>query len=97
MTFYLYLILVFLTSLTLRKVSNMSKELDDLKAQVTASIAVEASAVTLITGIAAQLAALIAAGSDPAALSALSAELKASADALGAAVAANTPAAPPVV
>lgn len=70
----------------------MSQALDDLTAQVTASIGVEASAVTLIQGISAQLAALIAAGSDPAALTALSDKLKTSADALAAAVAANTPA-----
>lgn len=68
----------------------MSKELDDLEAQVTKNEDVEKSAVVLIQGIAAQLA---AAGTDPAKLKALSAGLQSSADALAAAVAANT--APP--
>lgn len=70
----------------------MSKELDDLTAQVAANTQVEQSAVTLIQGIAAQLA---AAGTDPVKLQALHDQLKSSADALAAAVAANTPAAPP--
>ena len=64
--------------------------LDDLIAQVTANVTVEGSAVTLIQGIAAQL----AAAPTPAQVSSLAAQLKTSADALGAAVAANTPAAP---
>lgn len=68
--------------------------LTDLQAQVTANTTVEGSAVTLIQGIAKQLADAIAAG-DPAALAALSTNLKTSADALAAAVAANTQA-PPV-
>lgn len=69
----------------------MSKELDDLAAQVAANTQVEQSAVTLIQGIAAQLA---AAGTDPAKLSALHDQLKSSADALAAAVLQNTPSAP---
>jgi len=67
--------------------------IDDLTAQVQQNTTVEGSAVTLIQGIAAQLA---AAGQDPVKLAALQAQLKSSADALAAAVAANTPAAPGV-
>ena len=66
--------------------------LDDLTAQVAANTTVEASAVTLIQGLAAQLA---AAGTDPAKLASLQASLKTSADSLAAAITANTPAAPP--
>lgn len=65
--------------------------LDDLKAQVQKNTDVEASAVTLIQGIAQQLK---DAGNDPAKIQALSDQLKSSADALAAAVTANTPAAP---
>lgn len=64
-------------------------ELDDLKAQVARNTDVEDSALLLIQGIAAKLAAAIAAG-DPAALKELETQLKTSADALAAAVAANT-------
>ncbi len=70
----------------------MSTELDTLTAQVTANTTVEGSAIVLIQGLASQIA---AAGTDPAKLSALSASLKVSADALAAAITANTPAAPP--
>ena len=68
------------------------KELDDLTAQVQASNDVAASAVILINGIAARIA---AAGVDPAKLAALTANLKSESDTLAAAVAANTVAAPP--
>lgn len=64
--------------------------LDDLTAQVSASVTVETSAITLINGIAA---AIVAAGTDPAKLNALGAQLQTSSNALAAAVAANTPAA----
>lgn len=74
------------------KVDTIMSALSDLQAQVAASTAVETSAVTLIKGLAAALA---AAGTDPTALAALTTELNSSAAALGAAVAANTPAAPP--
>jgi hypothetical protein len=63
-----------------------------LKAEVEKVKTVEASAVTLITEIAQRLRDAIAAG-DPAALTALAADLDASATTLGDAVAANTPAA----
>ena len=67
--------------------------LADLQAQVTATVGVEASAVALIQGLADEIKAALAAN-DPAALGALADELKTSADALAAAVAANTPAPP---
>ena len=67
----------------------MSAEFDALVAQVTANTTVEGSAVVLINSIAAQL----AANPTPAQVSALSAQLKTSADALAAAITANTPSA----
>lgn len=74
--------------------------LSDLQAQVAANVDAEASAVTLIQGIAQQLADALAAGpggQDPALVD-LAAKLHASADALAAAVTANTPVVvPPVV
>jgi hypothetical protein len=73
-----------------KKEKHMSAQLDALTAQVAENTAVEASAVALIQGIAAQLA---AAQDDPVAVAALVDQLNASADALAAAVAANTPAA----
>ncbi|TCG08367.1 hypothetical protein BZM27_12595 [Paraburkholderia steynii] len=70
--------------------------LDDLKAEVAATISIEQSAVTLIQGIAQQLQdALANAGVNDPALTDLTTQLKANADALAAAVSANTPAAPP--
>jgi hypothetical protein len=66
--------------------------LDDLKAQVQKNSDVEESAVLLIQGIAKQLADAIAAG-DPAALTALQAQLAKSAGDLAAAITANTSAA----
>jgi hypothetical protein len=68
--------------------------LSALQAQVATNTTVEGSAVVLIQGIAAQLAAMAAQGTvDPAALTALAAALGASATPLAAAVTANTPAA----
>jgi hypothetical protein len=64
----------------------MSKELDDLTAQVEQTKSIEQSAVVLINGIAAKIA---AAGADPVALAKLSSDLKVSANALADAVAAN--------
>ncbi len=66
--------------------------LDDLAVQVQANADAEAAAVALIQGLAAEIA---AAAGDSAKVAALAAELKASGDALAAAVVANTPAAPP--
>jgi hypothetical protein len=68
-------------------------DLTSLTAQVAQNTSVEGSALTLIQGIAAQLAAAIAAN-DPAAIQSLQDQLSASATALAAAIAANTPAAP---
>lgn len=65
-------------------------QLQDLQAAVAAEDAVIASAVTLINGIAARIA---AAGTDGDALAALSADIQSQSASLAAAVAANTPAA----
>lgn len=65
-------------------------ELKDLQTQVEKNTEVEGSAVTLIQGIASQLA---AAKEDPAAIQALADKLNSSATALAAAITANTPAA----
>ena len=74
----------------LRKVECMSKQMDDLAAAVKKNDDVVDSAVTLITGLAAQL---LAAKDDPVAIEVLANEVSAKADALAAAVVANTPAA----
>jgi len=63
-------------------------DLATLTAQVQANTEIEASAITLIKGIAAQLA---AAKSDPVAIQALADQLHASAANLAAAISANTP------
>lgn len=68
----------------------MSKELDDLTAQVKSNSDLLDSATALINGIADRIA---AAGTDPAALQALTDELKAKDATLAAAVTANTPSA----
>jgi peptidoglycan hydrolase CwlO-like protein len=68
------------------------KELDDLTTQVAQNTSVEESAVQTLNGLAQQIADL---KNDPAKLQALSDSLKASATDLAAAIAANTPAAPP--
>ncbi len=75
-----------------REVIEMSVELDNLTAEVAEVKGVAQSAVTLIKGLADQIAALKA---DPVALQALSDDLKATASALGAAIQANTPPVPP--
>ena len=67
----------------------MSKELDDLTAEVANATTVEQSAITLIQGLAAQLQ---AAGTDPAKLQALHDSLVAADSALAAAITATTPA-----
>lgn len=67
--------------------------LADLQAKVTAEDTVIDSAITLIQGLAAQIAAL---QPSQAAIDALAADVQAKSDALAAAVAANTPAPPPV-
>lgn len=70
--------------------ADMKTELAHLTAQVKANEEAEASAIVLINGIADRI---TAAQGDPAQVAALAAELKDSADRLGAAVVANTPAA----
>lgn len=72
----------------------MSAEMDTLSAQVTQTLTVEQSAVTLIQGLAAQI---VDAAGDRTKSLALAGTLKTSADALAAAITANTPAAPPPV
>lgn len=69
--------------------TNMSKELDDLTTAVTKQTSVVGSAVTLIQSLAQQI---IEAKNDPVAIEALAEQFNSSADALAAAVAANTPA-----
>ena len=77
--------------LILKKEDHLSKEMDDLTAQVHSNTTVIESAINLIKGIAARIA---AAGTDPAALTALTEELASEGQKLADAVAANTPAAP---
>ena len=84
----LSLVLSHLESLT-RRSRAMSKELDDLTAEVSRSKTVDDSVLALLAGI---LAKLEAAGTDPAAIAALTQELRANTDTLAAAVTANTPA-----
>ncbi len=74
----------------IKKETEMSQQLTDLQAAVAQEITVEQSAITLLNGLAAQLA---AAGTDPAALQTLHDQILASSNALAAAVTANTPAA----
>ena len=66
-------------------------DLSSITAQVTQNTTVEQSAITLIQGMAAQI---TAAGTDPAALAALTSQLNSSATSLAAAVAATTVAGP---
>ncbi len=84
-------ILAKLSQLETKEVT-MSVQLDTLAAQVAATTEVEKSAITLIQGLSAQIAAL---KDDPAKLQALADSLSASAADLSAAITANTPAAPP--
>lgn len=78
---------------TLEKMEmDQTQQLAQLQADVAAEDSVIASAVTLIQGISDRI---NQAGGDPAALAALSADIQAQAATLAAAVAANTPGAPP--
>ena len=77
--------------LTLSKQEAIMAAIDDLQAAVAAEDTVIDSAIALINGIPALIA---AAGTDPAKLAALQADITAKSGALAAAVAANTPAAP---
>jgi hypothetical protein len=82
----------------IKLMSQISDAVAALQAQVTQSTSVEQSALTLIQGIAAQLAAALANAADDAsavaAVTAVNSQLQTSASALAAAVAANTPATP---
>ena len=78
---------IFLLKTILRKEHVMSQELEALQAQVQQNEDLEASAITLIQGIANQLA---AAKEDPAKIQELADGLKASAANLSAAIVANT-------
>lgn len=71
-------------------------QFDEIEAQVTSTTSVEGSAAALINGFQTRLDAAIAANDagDNTKLTQLSTDLKTSSDALAAAVAANTPAAP---
>ncbi len=64
-----------------------ASDLAALTAQVAANVTVEQSAITLIQGLAAQIASL---ANDPVAIAALASQLQTSATALGAAITANT-------
>lgn len=75
------------------KVNTIMATLDDVKNKVDAETTVVASAVTLLTDLKTKLDAAIA-SNDPTKLQALSDAIGAQTDALAAAVAANTPAAP---
>lgn len=77
--------------LVLSKQEAIMAAIDDLQAAVAAEDTVIDSAIALINGIPALIA---AAGTDPAKLAALQADITAKSGALAAAVAANTPAAP---
>jgi hypothetical protein len=80
-------------TMLLKGQSTMSLELDNLTREVSETNDVIQSAIVLIQGL---KAALDAAGTDPVALAALSASLDSQQQALAAAIAANTPAAPVV-
>lgn len=75
------------------EVEKMAGELQQLQADVAAEDTVIDSAITLLTGIKAALDAAIASG-NPAALTALSADIQAKTQSLATAVTTNTPAAP---
>lgn len=79
-----------LTTLNQRSLQ-MSQELDQLEQEVSRNTEVDQSAITLLTGLAAQIEAL---KTDPVKLQALADSLRGSSDALAAAVVANTPAQP---
>lgn len=79
--------------LVITKEGTIMAAIDDLEAKVAAQETVEASAITLLQGLKTELDAALATG-DTARLQALSAKIDTDTQALAAAVAANTPAAP---
>lgn len=76
----------------LQYLETIMAEMDDLKAKVARTVSVQQSAVIALQGLKARL---DSAGTDPAQLAQLSADLGANTDALAAAIVANTPAADP--
>lgn len=80
-----------IAALTLKQEQVMT-DLSALTAEVERNTTVDESAIALLTGLAAQVESL---KTDPVALQALADTMRGSSDALAAAVAANTPAAPP--
>lgn len=82
----------FMVSLVLEKMESIMSAIDDLQAAVSKEDTVIDSAIALINGIPALIA---AAGTDPAKLAALQSDITAKSTALAAAVTANTPAATP--
>lgn len=74
----------------IRGLNKMAQTLDALQAEVTRNTTVEASALVLIQGLAAQIK---AAGTDPVALKAITDQLTQNDDALASAITQNTPAA----
>src|SRR5438105_8321152 len=81
---------------TMVQINNLERKimalLDGITEQVANATTVEQSAIKLINGLAAQIA---ASGTDPVKLQALQDQLKTNTDALAAAITQNTPAAPP--
>jgi hypothetical protein len=77
--------------LVIQKENHMSQELDDLTASVAAEGTVIDSAIVLLNGLSAALA---AAGTDPVKLAALKSDIDGKTASLADAIAANTPAAP---
>lgn len=76
-----------------RRITLMAGELDALKAAVAKLDTVESSIVALVKGLAQQIKDLVAAGADPAALTALANDISAKADEMAQVVTDNTPAA----
>lgn len=86
-----------LVNLALQKGNTMALDLTQITANVAQLITVDASVEELLTSLSAKVAALSSASTDPAtqaAIDALSSEIATQATNLGAAVVANTPAAP---
>lgn len=82
-----------LTIFITTKLKKIMADLSKLQDEVANDVTVEQSAITLLQGLSAEIAALPA---DQGAIDDLAAKVKSSADALAAAVVANTPAAPTV-
>lgn len=76
------------------EIKDMAGEMVRLQAAVARLDAIDDSIIALLNGVVEQLRALIEQGADPAALSKLADDVNAQADALAAAVLANTPAGP---